>query len=123
ALAAWNDILNRFPSRTRPESIALAAQLLAAHPDWIDAPRVLHWIGEQEEQLGQHERALATFAAVQQRWPGGEWALRARRSQADVLTTLARYDEAEAVYASLHGARPGAPYAKELAEAVVRLHE
>jgi tetratricopeptide (TPR) repeat protein len=123
ALAAWNDILNRFPTRSRPESVARAEKLLAAHPDWVEAPRVLHWIGEQEQQLGQHERALATFAEVQERWPGGDWALRARRSQADVLTTLGRYHEAEAVYASLRGARTDAPYAKELAEAVVRLHE
>jgi tetratricopeptide (TPR) repeat protein len=123
ALAAWNDLLNRFPTRTRPESVALARALLAAHPTWSDAPRVEHWIGEQEVQLGQHAAALATFADVEKRWPGSEWALRARRSQADELTTLARFDEAERIYASLAGARSDAPYAKELHEAVVRLHE
>ncbi len=121
ALAAWNDILNGFPTRTRRASLALAQQLLAAQPGWILAPRVLHWVGEQQQQLGEHEAALASYRAVQQKWPGDDWALRARRSEADELTALGRFAEAEAVYTSLRGAQPGGPYAKELSEAVVRM--
>jgi hypothetical protein len=56
------------------------------------------------------------------RGPNDEWALRARRSEADELTSLGRFGDAEAVYASLRGAHADAPYAKELAEAVERLH-
>jgi hypothetical protein len=118
AQAAWNDLLLRFPERSRAESIAGAEQLLAAYPDFADAHRVDLWVAEQLDAMGEPWQALARYQAVQRRHPGSDSARRARRAEADLLTAVGRWEQARLAYRELRASAED-PLEVELIDAAV----
>jgi outer membrane protein assembly factor BamD (BamD/ComL family) len=84
-----------------PDLIARMEALLQAHPDFALTDRALYWLGEQYAASKRTAEAEARFIAVEQRFPGGEWASRAKKSRADILLSRGHPFAARALYREL----------------------
>jgi tetratricopeptide (TPR) repeat protein len=103
ALAAYNDVLQRFVDRPRAESIARMETLVAEHPDFPLAPEAVYWIGTMYRQDGRRDEALVRFREVLERWPRSDVEPRARKAIGDVLVERREFDAGEAQYRLLMG--------------------
>ena len=64
ALAAFQDLRLRYPSRGESESLALAHRLLDEHSQWSGAYRIRLWMAESSRRLGDLESAAPLFQHV-----------------------------------------------------------
>jgi TolA-binding protein len=87
-------------------AIAKMEALLAAHPDFALSDRALYWLGEHYLAAGRPADAEAHFLALEQRFPGTEWAARAKKGRADLLLSRGHPLAARVLYRELH-AEPG----------------
>lgn len=101
AVAELNAILLGSAGEPREELVTRMEKLLAAWPDFPDAPRALVWMGNTLADLGRRDEALARYEAARTRFPTSEWAPRAARAEADLRLVLGDLGGAERLYATL----------------------
>jgi tetratricopeptide (TPR) repeat protein len=83
-LAAFQDILYRYPNRKEQESLALARALLREYPSWSEAYRVRLWIAESSRRLGDLASAGSFFEEVRKSQAPDEAIVAATLGAADV---------------------------------------
>lgn len=66
ALAAYQDLLSRYPERGDTQSLAHAHKLLEQHSQWTGAYRIRLWIAESSRRLGDLEAAAPLFEQVRE---------------------------------------------------------
>jgi TolA-binding protein len=101
ALAAFNEILQRYPERPEAESIELMEKLVAGHADWVGLPQALLWLGSVHERAGRYDRAIARYLEVTRRWPDTEDARDAFRGAGDSALAAGDYGAAERYYRAM----------------------
>lgn len=104
-LAAFQDILYRYPHRDEAESLALARELLQEHPSWSEAYRVRLWIAESSRRLGDLTAAGPLFAEVIDGQAPAAAQVQATLGATDVEILLGHWSRAETLLDTLD-ARP-----------------
>ena len=104
-LREYDDIIGGAPNRSRAESRARMEALLQKWPTFALADRALFWLGQRLAEEHRWNDAVARFAELEQRFPSSEWALRAKKSRADILLSRGHPFVARAIYKELiaHG--------------------
>ncbi|HEX8952009.1 MAG TPA: tetratricopeptide repeat protein, partial [Polyangia bacterium] len=104
-LRAYDDILAGAAARSRAESSARMVALLQKWPDFALADRALFWLGQRLAEERRWDEAIARFSELERRFPSSEWALRAKKSRADILLSRGHPFVARAIYKELvaHG--------------------
>jgi tetratricopeptide (TPR) repeat protein len=100
-LREYQDILNGFARRPHAESLARMEKLLAEHPGFALADRALYWLGATWLDERRPDLAVRNFLAVEERFPNGEWAARAKKARADLLLRTGHPLEARRLYDQL----------------------
>lgn len=101
AVAAYNDILQRYPERSEAESIRLMESLIAAHPTWVGLPKAYIWLGTVHDRAGRYRTAIDKYLEVTRRWPDTEDALDGFRGAGDSALSAGAFDEAEGYFRSM----------------------
>jgi outer membrane protein assembly factor BamD (BamD/ComL family) len=100
-LREYDDILAGAAARGPAESRARMEALLQKWPDFALADRALFWLGQRLAEEHRPDAAIARFAELERRFPSSEWALRAKKSRADILLSRGHPFVARAVYREL----------------------
>jgi tetratricopeptide (TPR) repeat protein len=100
-LAAFQDILYRYPHRDQEESLQRARALLKEHPTWSEAYRVRLWIAESSRRLGDLQSAGPLFEEVMKNPAPQPAHLQATLGAADVEILLGHWKGAEALLDAL----------------------
>ncbi|HEY2745336.1 MAG TPA: tetratricopeptide repeat protein [Polyangia bacterium] len=100
-LREYDDVLANAAARPRAESRARMEALLQKWPDFALADRALYWLGQRLAEEHRLDEAIARFAECERRFPSSEWALRSKKSRADILLSRGHPFVARAVYREL----------------------
>jgi tetratricopeptide (TPR) repeat protein len=100
-LREYDDILAGAAARPRAESRARMETLLQKWPSFALADRALFWLGQRLAEERRWNEAMARYAELERRFPSSEWALRAKKSRADVLLSRGHPFLARAIYKDL----------------------
>ena len=100
-LRVYDDILAGAAARPRAESRARMEALLQKWPTFALTDRALFWLGQRLAEERRFDEAMARFAELERRFPSSEWALRAKKSRADILLSRGHPFVARPIYREL----------------------
>ncbi|MGZ3407899.1 MAG: tetratricopeptide repeat protein [Polyangia bacterium] len=100
-LREYDDILASAVSRPHAESRARMEALLRKWPDFALTDRALFWLGQRLAEERRLDEASARFAEIERRFPASEWALRGKKSRADILLSRGHPFAARVLYREL----------------------
>lgn len=100
-LKAYQEILAGVTQRPVAESLARMEALLREYPDFAVADRALYWLGTTYAEQGDDARAAERLRELERRFPGSEWASRAKKARGDLALRAGRHLEAREIYRSL----------------------
>jgi outer membrane protein assembly factor BamD (BamD/ComL family) len=104
-LREYDDIIGGAANRPRADSRARMEALLKKWPAFALADRALFWLGQRLAEERRWNEAMARFSELEEHFPSSEWALRAKKSRADILLSRGHPFLARAIYRELiaHG--------------------
>jgi TolA-binding protein len=101
-LKEYQAILDEFAAHHAVAPVtARMEHLLKTHPEFTLTDRALYWLGARYAEARRYDEATARYLAVETRFPGSEWAPRAKKARGDVALERGHLLLARRIYGEL----------------------